>query len=380
MNVQLDDQSSPSWFSITCVVVIVHSLLIGFSLFFDAHPTTRQQPAPRLVVQTVNLAPSTTVSVKASTELALTPSPIPRSPLPPNPIPKTPLLPTPLERKTMPKREEQIKIAPPPRAPEVPPRPAPTEPPAQPEPVQPPTPKPNKIVTPPQPKPKSTASQKAKPQPQKAPKKTTKPKEVKPVPKQPAKKTPTPQKTPAPAKENDKKAAEKKAAEEDKRKQEAEQEAEQEAQKKKAELERQQTLLASAQEKMAKVSTVRKQSTEKHGASLTSTPSAITQLQIDALPTAKGAPALGYKEMSYRDELAGRLKLLLRLPEYGEIKINLTLNRSGKVMKLAIASAESAANRKYIEKTLPTLSFPAFGANFESSSEYTFAITLSNES
>lgn len=59
--------------------------------------------------------------------------------------------------------------------------------------------------------------------------------------------------------------------------------------------------------------------------------------------------------------------------------MNLTLNRSGKVAKVAIISAESIVNSKYIEKTLPELSFPAFGTNFAAASEYTFMITLSNE-
>jgi len=71
--------------------------------------------------------------------------------------------------------------------------------------------------------------------------------------------------------------------------------------------------------------------------------------------------------------------LLLRLPDYGDVKVNLTLDRTGKVFKISVINAESVANRKYIEKALPEMSFPEFGTNFASAAEYTFAITLSNE-
>ena len=96
------------------------------------------------------------------------------------------------------------------------------------------------------------------------------------------------------------------------------------------------------------------------------------------MPTAE-LKELNDKEIGYRDELAGRLKLLLRLPEFGEVKIKLTLSRAGKVAKVSIVSAESAANRTYIEKTIPTLSFPSFGNNFGTLPEYTFLISLSND-
>jgi len=84
-------------------------------------------------------------------------------------------------------------------------------------------------------------------------------------------------------------------------------------------------------------------------------------------------------EIGYRDELASRLKLLLKLPEVGQVKVKLTLNRVGKFVKLVVVSSESAANRKYIEKTLPTLTFPSFGNQFGNVEEYAFSITLSSD-
>lgn len=144
---------------------------------------------------------------------------------------------------------------------------------------------------------------------------------------------------------------------------------------------RQKELLAQAQEKIAKIA----QSRDKVSPSkllegtAPALPTAITSLQIDAFSIDGGTSSLSDGEITYRDELAGRLKLLLRLPEYGEVKIKLTLECAGKVVKVVVVSAESAANRKHIEKMLPSLTFPSFGAHFGDAQQYTFSITLSNE-
>jgi colicin import membrane protein len=152
-------------------------------------------------------------------------------------------------------------------------------------------------------------------------------------------------------------------------------EAEQKAQKA-----RQQQLLADAQERIAKIAKNRDNIAPGKGkeSALTIAPVAITGLEIEALP-GSSAPLFSEREIGYRDELAGRLKLLLRLPEYGEVKIKLTLEKTGKVANVVVVSSESSANKKYIEKELPSLSFPPFGTNFNGSSQYTFAVTLSNE-
>ncbi|HRD55110.1 MAG TPA: hypothetical protein PLC42_01805 [Parachlamydiaceae bacterium] len=81
-------------------------------------------------------------------------------------------------------------------------------------------------------------------------------------------------------------------------------------------------------------------------------------------------------QLGYRDELASRLQSLLKFPEKGEVKIKLTLERSGKVLKLLIDSFESKKNRDYIEKTVKNLDFPSFQGDFNEFSEYTFSITL----
>lgn len=144
---------------------------------------------------------------------------------------------------------------------------------------------------------------------------------------------------------------------------------------------RQQKLLSQAQESIAKIDKSRDKvalaKSSSSGSSFSS-PGAISSLQIDALPEG-GGQKLSDHEISYRDELAGRLKLLLKLPEYGEVKVKLTLERSGKVAKVVVVAAESAANRKYIEKTIPTLTFSAFGSNFDHAAQFTFSVTLTND-
>lgn len=80
----------------------------------------------------------------------------------------------------------------------------------------------------------------------------------------------------------------------------------------------------------------------------------------------------------YRDELTARLQMMLRLPERGDVRIKLTLSRMGKFVKMEILSSDSTVNKKYVEKTLPTLQFPPFGKELNSA-ECSFNITLSSE-
>jgi outer membrane biosynthesis protein TonB len=80
------------------------------------------------------------------------------------------------------------------------------------------------------------------------------------------------------------------------------------------------------------------------------------------------------KETLYRDELASWLKLKLKLPEYGEVKVLFTLDRLGNVVKVKILSFQSAKNAAYIEKELPKLQLPKFGSNFGDQQTYDFTI------
>lgn len=142
--------------------------------------------------------------------------------------------------------------------------------------------------------------------------------------------------------------------------------------------EKQRALLSKAKEKIGKINT----ESSKIGAPIErfeATPSPIGSLSIEKL-SIDGEAALSVKEMAYREELGHRLRLLLKLPEYGEIKVRLTLERSGKVLQLKVISAESEENKVYVEKALPKLKMPPFGTNFSAFQQYTFTITMSNDS
>ena len=141
---------------------------------------------------------------------------------------------------------------------------------------------------------------------------------------------------------------------------------------------KQRELIARAKENMEKVNTRSLVAAATSPSSQAMPPARIESLQIDSLEveaSSTGSP----QEMTYRDELAQRLKLLVKLPEYGEVRLTLTLNRAGKVIHVHILQSTSKANRQHVEKNLPSLHMPAFGNNFESQAEYTFTITMSNE-
>lgn len=143
---------------------------------------------------------------------------------------------------------------------------------------------------------------------------------------------------------------------------------------------RQKKLIAAAQESIAKIDQglVKINAAKSSLNTISTVPAALASLQIDALPaTHAEAPTPG--EKSYRDELASRLKLMLKLPEHGDVQLKLTLDRLGKAVKVSIIKSASSANRSYVEKTLLNLKFPPLGNHFENMSEYTFIIHLSNE-
>lgn len=108
------------------------------------------------------------------------------------------------------------------------------------------------------------------------------------------------------------------------------------------------------------------------------TPSLIENFTTD-LAFIDSGNTLGVKESAYRDELAKRLRLYLKLPEYGEVKIKLTVDRLGAVIFVKVLSFQSAKNASFIEQNLPKLKMPSFGDNFKGSSNHDFTIVLSNE-
>ncbi|MBA3720880.1 MAG: hypothetical protein H0W88_00590 [Parachlamydiaceae bacterium] len=145
---------------------------------------------------------------------------------------------------------------------------------------------------------------------------------------------------------------------------------------------RKQELISKAKESVAKIGETRDKIGTAKIASLDSTsiPKQLENLQIDALPVGTNTPVeLSVKEANYRDEVAYRLKSALRLPDYGSVKIKLTLDRSGRVASVSIVSSESSKNKQYVERTLPSMIFTPFGSRFGDAAQYTFMITLNND-
>lgn len=77
-------------------------------------------------------------------------------------------------------------------------------------------------------------------------------------------------------------------------------------------------------------------------------------------------------ELSYEEQLIARLQALLILPDYGEVQLVLTLAATGEVVALSAIRTESAANKRYVEETLPKVKLPPFGK------QHSFEITLKN--
>lgn len=349
-----EKQGDASFFWIACGVCVIHLLAIGLS-FLSFHPPL-QESRQKIVVKTVKLNPQLPPLTPITSSL---PQPIKQEE--PLPLPVPPVSPEPAkleeakDKSELPIESVQPVIVPPV---ETQPTPAPE------------APKKKEVA-------KASSHSDSKPQikPVPEPKPVSKETKKPAVPKQPAPVKKTPPAPPKPPKTS-KPTPEEIAAKEAERARQQELIAAQEQAKA-----RQRESLAKAKENIAKIKeTSDKINTPKLvNLDQTEIPKQIEKLQIDALPTGTaGSVELSSKEMNYRDEMAYRLQLALKLPEYGEIKIKLTVERSGKVAQVQIVTSESPKNRQYIEKTVPSLIFPAFGNNFAHSSQYTFLITLNN--
>jgi outer membrane biosynthesis protein TonB len=131
------------------------------------------------------------------------------------------------------------------------------------------------------------------------------------------------------------------------------------------------SLLQELEESIAKIEN-KSDKAKFNKAATTATPSPI-QLQIDT--------QAGEEETSsdYTDNLVGHLHRTLSLPDYGEVKIQLSLRQDGTVAKVIVLNAQSVKNRQYLETHLPRLKFPRFAGAYATKSEQTFVLTFCNE-
>lgn len=140
-----------------------------------------------------------------------------------------------------------------------------------------------------------------------------------------------------------------------------------------------QELLKKAKESINKIQNATSQNAQSPGGQVSlGAPKVLGGLQSDAFASSgnvsgKSQPA------TYHEELMHRLRSQLHMPEYGNVDIELTLSRSGKVLSFKILRDENRNNRQYIEKAIPPLSFPPFGHYFNGETQHAFVITLSND-
>ncbi len=134
-------------------------------------------------------------------------------------------------------------------------------------------------------------------------------------------------------------------------------------------------LLAQAQESIAKIQANHAKIKDEKALDLPTTLFSQKGKETSAFNSGKG----NTEEECYQDELIQRLKLLMRLPVVGSVKIQLTLNREGQLLKLQIVEAESKLNRQCVEQKVPQLNFSKFGSYFPGEQEHTFSIIFSND-
>ncbi len=356
-----EDNSLPY---ITACVILLHGILFYFAALTPTHIPEVTKPIKHLVVKTINLEPrpSPKVIQEPKEELFIAAAePIHE----PKPIMQEPI------------EEEIVAVSEPEQVEEAQPTPEPVkeEPKPPPEPVKPKEPKPKE---------KKPEPVKKKPEPKKAETKKAEPKKVEPkkeTPKvEPKKKTPEKPKTNPPketkkAKDTSKKTPAKKEKSEAPPKPDPKIEAAAKAKEAKR-----RELVAQAQKSIGKVGSSNGKIADNSESSIASTaiPDKINTLHV-MTALAEIAPGLSDQEATYSQKLASFLQMKLRLPESGEVRIRLTLERSGNFNKVAVVSSKSDKNKKYVEKELPKLNFPSFGKNFEGKEQYTFNITLKNE-
>lgn len=98
--------------------------------------------------------------------------------------------------------------------------------------------------------------------------------------------------------------------------------------------------------------------------------SKIAKLQIDAPEK---------EESDYEASLTRYLHTALHLPDFGAVKMQLTVSQDGTITKLLVLKAESEENRKYLEKHIPLLHFPPLQGEYAKDKTHTFVLTFCNE-
>lgn len=131
------------------------------------------------------------------------------------------------------------------------------------------------------------------------------------------------------------------------------------------------SLLQELEESIAKI----EQKADKKGGIEKLKPGSPLALQIDT----SSPDQTHAEEGSYIEMLVEHLHQALQLPDYGEVKIQLSLRQDGSVAKIAVLRAKSQKNKRYLEENLPHLRFPRFEGSLAKTQESSFILTFVNE-
>jgi len=83
------------------------------------------------------------------------------------------------------------------------------------------------------------------------------------------------------------------------------------------------------------------------------------------------------KQESYADFLISYLQHHLQLPDIGEVKIQVYVDRNGNLEKMTVIQAESEKNKRYLQAQLPKMTFPPLEG--ETLSSQSFILTFCHE-
>ena len=81
---------------------------------------------------------------------------------------------------------------------------------------------------------------------------------------------------------------------------------------------------------------------------------------------------------SYGEFLVGYLESTLDLPEFGQVKIQLVVDREGHVISSEILSSENLKNSEFLKNRLPQLTFPCFNDFGITEKCLTFTVSFQN--
>lgn len=106
-------------------------------------------------------------------------------------------------------------------------------------------------------------------------------------------------------------------------------------------------------------------------------PVPIVKIITDDLPTPKEINSVVEEEKpSYGQTLIAYLQGCLDLPEFGEVKVDLEVDRDGHLVRIEILEEKSKKNSEFLKKRLPELVLPCF--NDSSNETAVFTITFKN--